>query len=49
MRDYEGFSNKIILFSMIKASKKLKLSLSKLKISWKFISPDAIIEEPVNG
>lgn len=34
---------------MIKAAKKLKLSISKLKINWRMITTDAIIEEPVNG
>ena len=34
---------------MIKAAKKLKLSISKLKINWRIITTDAIIEEPISG
>jgi len=34
---------------MIKAAKKLKLPISKLKLAWRIITTDAIIEEPING
>jgi hypothetical protein len=38
-RNLQGITEKLLLTAVIKASKRLKVSLNKLKISWKLISP----------
>jgi hypothetical protein len=37
-RSYDGFSEKLISLQMMKASKKLKLPLSKLRVTWKIVN-----------
>jgi hypothetical protein len=48
-RNLEGITEKLLLSAVIKASKRLKVSLNQLKTSWKLISPEATVEENVTG
>jgi hypothetical protein len=48
-RNLQGITEKLILTAMIKASKKLKVSFSKLKVSWRLITPEVTVEENVCG
>lgn len=48
-RSYDGFSSKLLTLQMIKASKRLKLPLSKLKVTWKIVNQESFVEEQVSG
>lgn len=41
-KSYDGFSEKLIVLMMIKASRKLKLPLSRLKKTWRIINKDSV-------
>lgn len=48
--DYKSFDNiseKTILLAVVRASRRLKLPINKLKTGWRIISTDATIDQPV--
>jgi lysyl-tRNA synthetase class II len=48
-RNLQGITEKLLLTAVIKASKKLKVSFNKLKVSWRLITPEVTVEENVCG